>query len=73
MYGKVGTHGRVPGHQRNIVCAVFWRVKENMHLNTNTNTAYVSRFSNTLKPEQPQHQGILTRQELQRIVAAMVG
>lgn len=45
-----------------------------MHLNTNTNSAYVySRLSNTLKPEQPQYQGILTRQELQRIVAAMVG
>lgn len=45
-----------------------------MQLNTHTNTAYgFSRLSNTLKQEQPQNRGTLSRQELQRIVAAMVG
>jgi len=52
----------------------MWRSKDIMHLNTHTNTANVfSPISNALKPKQPQNGGILSRQELQRIVAAMVG
>lgn len=45
-----------------------------MHINTNNKKHYdFTRFTNTLKPEPPQGPGILSRQELQRVVAAMVG
>lgn len=44
-----------------------------MHLITNVTQSLFRPIRTLLKPEQAQTQGTLSRQDLQRIVAAMVG
>lgn len=68
--------GRAVSVARHNTCALKRGAKDIMQINKNNsnNPNPISRFLHGLsKPEKPQGNGTLSRHDLQRIVAAMVG